>query len=196
LSTPFQITANTTQPIAPIPTASTPNSSTIDSSDQQIQYTGDWSQVKSSCDSSVMAMISSQLNSYLTYSFKVLQGGAVYVDFTQGPDAGVFLVELDGVQGEIDAYSNSTPTSCSFPWSKTGLAAGLHNLTIVFTGPSPQSPTMTPGSFELNGIELTSPDFGNNTPVTTTTSGASLASKICSDLFFFGFIVVVLLRIF
>jgi len=89
----------------------------------------------------------------MNFRFSVLQGGAVYLDSTRDPNAGVFIVNIDNVQMKIDGYAASTQNACSFTWSKAGLTAGFHNLTIVFDGPSPQSPAKAPGSFELNGIQ-------------------------------------------
>lgn len=76
----------------------------------------------------------------------------MYLGSTQGPDAGVFVVILDNLQTKIDGFAALTDNSCSFTWSKSGLDAGLHNLTVSYVGPSPQSQQAS-GSFELNGIQ-------------------------------------------
>ena len=76
----------------------------------------------------------------------------MYLGSSRSPDAGIFVVALDGVQTEIDGFSASADSSCSFTWSQTDLASGYHNLTISFVGPSPQSQAQS-ASFELNNFQ-------------------------------------------
>jgi hypothetical protein len=76
----------------------------------------------------------------------------VYLGSSRSQDAGVFVVALDNVQTKIDGFSASADSSCSFTWSQSGLAAGFHNVTVSFVGPSPQSQAQS-GSFELNTIQ-------------------------------------------
>jgi hypothetical protein len=85
-----------------------------------------------------------------------LQGGGIYLGSTQNSNAGVFVVVLDGVQTKIDGFSDTNEDSCSLTYSKTGLAAGIHNLTISYVGPSPQAPTASDGTFQLNSIQYVS----------------------------------------
>jgi hypothetical protein len=75
------------------------------------------------------------------------------VGSSRNPNAGIFVVILDELQTEIDGYSATPDNGCSFTFSKTALAAGLHNLTISFLGPSPQAQSESSSSFELNGFQ-------------------------------------------
>ena len=77
----------------------------------------------------------------------------MFLGSTRGPDAGVYVVSLDDSQTEFDGFTSSAENSCSYTWSKTGLSAGIHNLTVSFVGPSPQSSSQTQASFELNSIQ-------------------------------------------
>jgi len=79
----------------------------------------------------------------------------VYLGSSRGQDAGLFVVELDGVQTKIDGFSEEVDTSCSFTWSQSELGTGYHNLTVSFVGPSPQSQIQS-GSFELNTFQYVS----------------------------------------
>jgi len=79
----------------------------------------------------------------------------VYLGSSRSQDAGLFVVELDGVQTKIDGFSEEADTSCSFTWSQSELGVGYHNLTVSFIGPSPQSSTQS-GSFELNTFQYVS----------------------------------------
>ena len=78
----------------------------------------------------------------------------MFLGSTQGPEAGVYVVTLNDMQTKLDGFTNSTDNtgSCSFTWSQTNLEAGIHNLTISFLGPSPESSTQS-GSFELNTFQ-------------------------------------------
>ena len=79
----------------------------------------------------------------------------MFLGSTRGPDAGVYVVSLDGVQSKFDGYTSSAESNCSFTFSQTSLSAGFHNLTVSFVGPSPQSQaqSQSQGSFELNSIQ-------------------------------------------
>jgi hypothetical protein len=79
----------------------------------------------------------------------------VYLGSSRSQDAGLFVVELDGVQTKIDGFSAEANSGCSFTWSQLDLPAGYHNLTVSYVGPSPQS-TIQSGSFELNSFQYVS----------------------------------------
>ena len=80
----------------------------------------------------------------------------MYLGSSRSQDAGLFIVELDSVQTEIDGFSTQAETSCSYTWSQTELGAGYHNLTVSYIGPSPQSQSQSIGSFELNSFQYVS----------------------------------------
>ena len=79
----------------------------------------------------------------------------MYLGSSRSQNAGLFVVELDGVQTKIDGFSTEAESSCSFTWSQSDLGAGYHNLTVSYVGPSPQSTTQS-GSFELNSFQYVS----------------------------------------
>ena len=89
------------------------------------------------------------------FPLSVLKDGSVYLGSTRSPDAGVFVVALDGVQTEIDGFSATADNNCSFTWSQSNLSPGDHNLTVSYVGASPQSQTQS-GSFELNNFQYVS----------------------------------------
>ena len=93
----------------------------------------------------------------------VLNDGSVYLGSTRSPDAGLFVVALDGVQTEIDGFSATADNNCSFTWSQSNLSPGDHNLTVSYVGPSPQSQAQS-GSFELNNFQYVSETFCRCSP--------------------------------
>jgi len=76
----------------------------------------------------------------------------VFLGSSRSPEAGVYVVTLDGVQTKIDGFTNEADNTCSFTWSQTNLGPGFHNLTVSFVGPSPQSSSQQ-GFFELNSMQ-------------------------------------------
>jgi len=76
----------------------------------------------------------------------------VFLGSTRSPEAGVYVVTLDGVQTKIDGFTNEVDNNCSLTWSQQNLGEGVHNLTISFVGPSSQSVSQQ-GSFELNTFQ-------------------------------------------
>jgi hypothetical protein len=125
-------------------------------------------------------MKSQDTQSYMSFRFKVLQGGSVFLGSSQGPDAGVYVVSLDNAQTKLDGFTNTAQNNCSFTYSQTNLSAGYHNLTISFLGASPQSSSQSQASFELNSIQL---DAEDTTPPSS--GGRSLLAEInCAAVFF------------
>ena len=128
----------------------------------------------------------------------------MFLGSTRSREAGVYVVALDNVQTRVDGFTPSAETGCSFTWSQTNLSAGYHNLTVSFVGPSPQSPSQSQGSFEMNTLQsvfwddistLALADFffldrlvaeDNSPPPRTNSSGGrSLPAEIiCAAVFF------------
>jgi hypothetical protein len=119
--------------------------------------------------------------SYMSFRFKVLQGGSMFLGSSQGPDAGVYVVSLDNAQTKLDGFTNSAENNCSFTYSQRNLSAGFHNLTVSFLGASPQSSSQSQASFELNSIQLASED----TTTPPNSGGRSLLVEVnCAAVFF------------
>jgi hypothetical protein len=155
----------------------------VNSTDPRIQYQGtSWTPTKSTCDSNVTGMKCQDPRSYLSYRFKALQGGSVFLGSTRSPEAGVYVITLDNVQTKLDGFTTSVDNSCSITWSQTNLDAGFHNLTVFFMGPSPQSSSQS-GSFELNTLQLVAEDPSSSVPPAS--GGRSLLAEIsCAAVFF------------
>jgi hypothetical protein len=95
--------------MTPIPTASAallPDKSTVNATQPRIQYQGpSWTTDQSTCDPEVTAKKSQDPQSYLSFRFKVLQGGSVYLGSSRGPEAGVYVVTLDNAQTKLDGFT-------------------------------------------------------------------------------------------
>jgi len=130
--------------------------------------------------------------SYMSYRFKCLKDGAVYLGTTRNSEAGLFVVILDGVQTKIDGFSKSNDPNCAITWSKTGLDAGFHNLTVSFLSRSPQAPDGNSGSLELNNFQLVAEDK-TGIPGSSNSGSVSPMAEV-SSAFFAGLFGTLLLQ--
>ncbi|KAJ7063955.1 hypothetical protein C8F01DRAFT_1367404 [Mycena amicta] len=146
--------------------------------EEEITWTGDWSIVDSTCKAGANARKCTGddinfNNGMLEYSFT---GTAIYVSlWTTNAQYTIFLDDDFTAYGDSEGSNPAaTPKNCTFGWSKTGLSAGSHYLSISLIGPvvdlrrDAKRDSGSPYSLEIQSFTITQSDG-------TSSSGGSAA---------------------
>ncbi|KAJ7726325.1 hypothetical protein DFH07DRAFT_852852 [Mycena maculata] len=173
-------TTNSGTALTSVPTAPAGSQNVvINVLDAAIIWTGDWVVVASSCSASNQAKAVSGNDSSIAdvsmqYSFT---GSCIYLSIASN-NAG-FGISIDGELTEYGENDNSvtTPTNCTFGWSRTNLTATVeHTFEIFANGPSSISNSRRDAGdswvLEVQNLVITQPNAS-----ASTTGNFSAASK-------------------